>query len=95
LLSDTTCAKAAEQTSSSADLLQKSHYANLVRYVPSEIYFARIRVKGKLIRKSLKTDTLSVAKLRLAWQIWLLSRPIFFLSRRNPGPSRLAHFALL
>jgi len=34
--------------------------------MPSEIYLARIRLKGKLIRKSLKTDTLSVAKLRLA-----------------------------
>jgi len=58
--------KAAEPTSKSADKWQKTHYANLVRYVPSGIYFARMRVKGKLIRKSLKTDTLSVAKLRLA-----------------------------
>jgi hypothetical protein len=38
----------------------------LVRYVPSGIYFSRIRVQGKLIRGSLKTDKLSVAKLRLA-----------------------------
>jgi integrase len=44
---------------------QKTQYANLVRYVPSGIYFARIRVAGKLIRRSLKTDVLSVAKLRL------------------------------
>ena len=44
---------------------QKTQYANLVRYVPSEIYFARLRVQGKLIRKSLKTDKISVAKLRL------------------------------
>lgn len=48
------------------DEWQKTHYANLVRYVPSRIFFARIRVKGKLIRKSLRTDVLSVAKLRLA-----------------------------
>src|SRR5260221_8576015 len=65
LLSDTTRVKATERTSSSAELMQKTHYANLVRYVPTGIYFARMRVKGKLIRKSLKTDTLSVAKLRL------------------------------
>jgi hypothetical protein len=39
---------------------------NLVRYVPSGKFFARIRVKGKLLRRSLKTSTLSVAKLRLA-----------------------------
>jgi integrase len=45
---------------------QKTQFANLIRYVPSGIYFARIRVKGKLIRKSLKTDVLTVAKLRLA-----------------------------
>jgi integrase len=44
---------------------QKTSYANLIRYVPSGIYYARLRVKGKLIRKSLKTDVLSVAKLRL------------------------------
>ena len=30
------------------------------------MYFARLRIKGKLVRKSLKTETLSVAKLRLA-----------------------------
>jgi integrase len=45
---------------------QKTSYANLIRYVPSGIYYARLRVKGKLIRKSLKTDVLSVGKLRLA-----------------------------
>ncbi len=45
---------------------RKTSYANLIRYVPSGIYYARLRVKGKLIRKSLKTDVLSVGKLRLA-----------------------------
>lgn len=45
---------------------QKTPYSNLVRYIPSGTYFARLRVKGKLIRRSLKTKTLSVAKLRLA-----------------------------
>ena len=45
---------------------QKTQYSNLIRYVPSGIYFARLRVNGNLIRKSLKTDVLSVAKLRLA-----------------------------
>jgi integrase len=44
---------------------QKTQFANLVRYVPSGIYYARLRVKGKLIRKSLKTGVVSVAKLRL------------------------------
>ncbi len=47
-------------------LWQNTPHANLVRYVPSETYFARIRVGGKLIRRSLKTKVLSVAKLRLA-----------------------------
>ncbi len=46
-------------------LWQNTHYANLVRYKPSKTYFARIRIHGKLIRRSLKTTVLSVAKLRL------------------------------
>jgi integrase len=44
---------------------QPTQFANLIRYVPSGTYYARLRVKGNLIRKSLKTDVLSVAKLRL------------------------------
>ena len=44
---------------------QKTNYANLIRYVPSRKYYARVRIKGKLIVRSLKTDVLSVAKLRL------------------------------
>ena len=47
---------------------QKTPYANLVRYKSSGIYFARFRVRGKLIRRSLKTSQISVAKLRLADQ---------------------------
>jgi len=38
---------------------------NLVRYRPSGTYFARFRVGGKLVWKSLKTATFSVAKQRL------------------------------
>jgi integrase len=45
---------------------QKTPFANLIRYAPSGKYFARIRVGGKLIRQSLKTKALSVAKLKLA-----------------------------
>jgi hypothetical protein len=45
---------------------QKSQYANLVRYVPSGIYFARTRIGGKLIRRSPRTKRLGVAKLKLA-----------------------------
>jgi len=44
---------------------QKTPVANLVRHVRSGNYYARIRVRGKLIWKSLKTDRISVAKLRL------------------------------
>jgi hypothetical protein len=43
----------------------KTPFANLIRYVPSGIYFSRIRVRGKLIRRSLETTSLTVAKLRL------------------------------
>ena len=44
---------------------QKTPVANLVRHVQSGNYYARIRVCGKLIWKTLKTDRISVAKLRL------------------------------
>src|SRR5258708_30724042 len=45
---------------------QETPVANLVRHVQSGNYYARIRVRGKLIWKSLKTDRISVAKLRLS-----------------------------
>ena len=45
---------------------QKTPVANLVRNVQSGNYYARIRVRGKLIWKSLKSDRISVAKLRLS-----------------------------
>jgi integrase len=45
---------------------QPTQYSNLIRYVPSGTFFARLRVGGNLIRKSLKTDVMTVAKLRLA-----------------------------
>src|ERR1035441_8923820 len=56
----------ASQSADSEKEWQKTQYSNLIRYVPSGTYFARLRVHGKLIRKSLKTDVLTVAKLRLA-----------------------------
>src|SRR5437899_1252975 len=46
----------------------KTQYANLIRYDRSKTYFARIRIKGKLILRSLKTKVMSVAKLRL-WDL--------------------------
>jgi hypothetical protein len=35
---------------------QKTSYVNLIRYVPSDIYYAGLRAKGKLIQKSLKPE---------------------------------------
>jgi len=43
----------------------KTPVANLMRHVQSGNYYARIRVRGKLIWKSLMTDRISIAKLRL------------------------------
>jgi integrase len=40
--------------------------SHLVRYVSSGTYFARVKVHGKIIRKSLRTEVLSVARLRVA-----------------------------
>jgi hypothetical protein len=45
---------------------QATQYSNLIRHIPSGTFFARLRVGGNLIRKSLKTDLLTVARLRLA-----------------------------
>jgi integrase len=45
---------------------QPTQYSNLICYVPSGIYYARFRVRGKLIWKSLKTDRITVAQMRLA-----------------------------
>jgi hypothetical protein len=44
----------------------KTPVANIIRYKPSGIYFARLSIRGKLFRHSLKTEVMSVAKLRLS-----------------------------
>jgi integrase len=54
------------KTAKPGKVWQPTQYSNLIRYVPSGTFFARLRVAGKLIRQSLKTDVLSIAKLRLA-----------------------------
>jgi hypothetical protein len=67
LKSDTEAVKPAQQPECVTESMwQSTPYTNLIRYKPSRVYFARFRLKGKLIRRSLKTTTLSVAKLRLA-----------------------------
>jgi hypothetical protein len=54
------------QTKKGSDSLwQKTQYANPVRFKLTKAYFARICIGGKLIRRSLKSKVLSVAKLRL------------------------------
>jgi integrase len=58
-----------EQTAENADSQSdwvKTPVANLIRYKPSGIYFARVRIRGKLFRQTLKTDVMRVAKLRLS-----------------------------
>jgi hypothetical protein len=43
-------------TESKADVeWAKTPYHNLIRYKPSDNYFGRVRVNGKLIRRSLET----------------------------------------
>ena len=54
------------QQSSTKDPSLRKPSAILIRCAPSGIYFSRIRVRGKLIRQSLKTNKLTLAKLRLA-----------------------------
>ena len=50
LQSDTGCVK--ETKTESKSVWQPTPVPNLVRYIPSGILFARVRVKGKLIRNS-------------------------------------------
>ncbi len=66
LNSDTDIVNAADDPPQKESVWQKTPYVNLLRYKPSQVYFARFRVKGKLIRRSLKTNHITVAKLRLA-----------------------------
>jgi hypothetical protein len=54
-----------DQQASQVSPWQKTQFANLIRYKPSQVNLARFRVKGKLIRRSLKTDQITLAKLRL------------------------------
>lgn len=55
------------QTESKPDKLWcKTQHRGLYRYVPSGKLFARVRIGGKLIVRSLKTDKVSVGKLRLS-----------------------------
>lgn len=51
---------------------QKTRYANLIRYVPSQTYFIRAKVNGKLIRESLETGVETVARLKLADRLKVL-----------------------
>ena len=53
------------RSSASEKLWLKTPVPNLVRYGPSGTYFARVRVRGKLIRRSLNTQSVTTAKLRL------------------------------
>ena len=62
--SDTACTSASKREQKSP--WAKTPVANLLRYQSSGVYFARVRVAGKLIRQSLKTNVFSVAKIRLA-----------------------------
>ena len=54
------------QTSDAESPWQKTSYTNLIRYASSGCYFARIKIGSKLIRQSLKTKVLTVAKLKLS-----------------------------
>jgi hypothetical protein len=53
-----------QQSDGQVKTWQSTQYANIVLHIPSGIYYARLRVKGKLIWRSLKTGKISIAKLR-------------------------------
>ena len=47
----------------------------LMQYVPSGVFFARVRHKGKLFRQSMETDVFTTAKLRLPDRLKELRKP--------------------
>src|SRR5215216_2203861 len=54
------------EKTASDDLWEKTRHTNLIRYKPSGTLFARFKINGKLIRRSLKTQATGVAQARLA-----------------------------
>jgi len=56
----------AEEQIYKPSLWQATRYANLFRYEPSGMIFARFKIHGKQLRKSLKTTNLELAKSKLA-----------------------------
>ena len=44
---------------------EPTRYQNLFRYVPSGMIFARLKIAGKQVRKSLKTTDLELARRKL------------------------------
>ncbi|HUS35477.1 MAG TPA: hypothetical protein VM680_09025, partial [Verrucomicrobiae bacterium] len=55
----------ADQNGASTPLWSKTKTPNLIRYNPSDTYYMRVRVAGKLHVKSLETDVYSTAQARL------------------------------
>src|SRR5690349_17800523 len=49
----------------SISLSPKTQFANPIRYTPFETYYARLKVKGKLLKGSLETTFITVAKMKL------------------------------
>jgi hypothetical protein len=70
LVFDTVCTKTDRTNQNAVGGTQRNWVrtpiANLVRYKPSGTYFARVRIRGKLFLHTMKTDVMSVARLRLA-----------------------------
>src|SRR5205823_14360075 len=46
-------------------LWEPTKYSNLFRYVPSGTIFARFKIRGKQVRKSLRTPDIELAKNKL------------------------------
>ena len=55
-----------EQQIDRPSVWERTRYQRLFRYVPSGTIFARFKIRGKQVRKSLKTTNLEMAKNKLA-----------------------------
>lgn len=75
--SETTTAgtKASDPVTGQAQTVWKKRAEHLVQHLPTRTFYARVKIKGKTIRKSLDTDVFTTAKLKLPDALKQMRKP--------------------
>jgi hypothetical protein len=86
---------AAQPATEEGARLSKTRCANLIRYVPSGRYFARIRVRGKLILNAMKKREQSVLAGVFLWMVAAAALAAVPIETKKPDgtPNRAAWMA--